>query len=89
MVQRRTFLGLVAGGTTAALAGCTGQDNSGEGSVVDETLTLTTTTSTYDTGLLDEVNSAFTDVFGAEVDAVAQGTGAALETARNGDSDIV
>ncbi len=89
MVQRRTFLGLVAGGAAATLAGCTGDDSNGEAAVTGETLTLTTTTSTYDTGLLDEVNSAFTDEFGAEVDAVAQGTGAALETARNGDSDVV
>ncbi|RKD95105.1 substrate-binding domain-containing protein [Halopiger aswanensis] len=54
-----------------------------------ETLTLTTTTSTYDTGLLDELNAPFQERYGVEVDAVAQGTGAALETARNGDSDVV
>jgi len=89
MVQRRAVLGLLAGGATTALAGCTGGDDSGEAAVIGETLTLTTTTSTYDTGLLDEVNTAFTDAFGAQVDAVAQGTGAALETARNGDSDVV
>ncbi|WP_436901377.1 substrate-binding domain-containing protein [Halovenus halobia] len=90
MVQRRTFLGLLAGGATAALAGCSlGSTARGDGAVAGETLTLTTTTSTYDTGLLDEVNAAFTDEFGAKVDAVAQGTGAALETARNGDSDVV
>ncbi len=57
--------------------------------VVGETLTLTTTTSTYDTGLLDELHPPFEDMYGVEVDAVAQGTGAALETARNGDSDVV
>lgn len=89
MVQRRTFLGLVAGGTAATLAGCTGGDANGEATVTGETLTLTTTTSTYDTGLLDEVNRAFTEEFGAEVEAVAQGTGAALKTAENGDSDVV
>ncbi len=90
MVQRREFLGLVTGGATAALAGCSlGRTASSDAAVRNETLTLTTTTSTYDTGLLGEVNSAFTQEFGAEVDAVAQGTGAALETARNGDSDVV
>ncbi|ELZ45813.1 molybdate transport protein [Halorubrum californiense DSM 19288] len=57
--------------------------------VAGETLTLTTTTSTYDTGLLDEIHSDFEEMYGVTVDAVAQGTGAALETARNGDSDIV
>jgi len=57
--------------------------------VAGETLTLTTTTSTYDTGLLDEIHAGFEEMYGVTVDAVAQGTGAALETARNGDSDIV
>ncbi|MXR51499.1 solute-binding protein [Halovenus sp. WSH3] len=89
MIQRREFLGVLAGGATLAVAGCAGDDSTGPAAVTDETLTLTTTTSTYDTGLLDEVNAAFTDEFGAAVEAVAQGTGAALETARNGDSDVV
>ncbi|MDB9234476.1 substrate-binding domain-containing protein [Halorubrum ezzemoulense] len=57
--------------------------------VAGETLTLTTTTSTYDTGLLDAIHPDFEEMYGVTVDAVAQGTGAALETARNGDSDIV
>jgi len=72
----------------------TGGDGSdgdtGEGAgVAGETLTLTTTTSTYDTGLLDEIHTDFEEMYDVTVDAVAQGTGAALETARNGDSDIV
>ncbi len=74
---------------TAALAGCTSDDEGENAEILDETLTLTTTTSTYDTGLLDEVNAAFTDRYGVEVEAVAQGTGAALETGRAGDSDVV
>jgi tungstate transport system substrate-binding protein len=49
--------------------------------VAGETLTLTTTTSTYDTGLLDEVHPDFEEMYGV--------TGAALESARNGDSDVV
>ena len=90
MIHRREFLVATVGGTTAALSGCTGTDADGEdAAILDETLTLTTTTSTYDTGLLDEVNAAFEDRYGADVEAVAQGTGAALETARAGDSDVV
>jgi tungstate transport system substrate-binding protein len=50
---------------------------------------LATTTSTYDTGLLDEVNADFEENFGIPVQAISQGTGAALETARAGDCDIV
>ena len=72
------------------LAGCA-NDTGGEADaeVLDETLSLTTTTSTYDTGLLDEVNAAFEDRYGVAVEAIAQGTGAALETGRAGDSDVV
>ena len=93
-MQRRGFLATVAGGT-AAVAGCvsSGADDSDGGNadaaILGETLTLTTTTSTYDTGLLDELNLAFEDRYGVTVNAIAQGTGAALETARNGDSDVV
>ncbi len=90
MIQRREFLAAIAGGTTAALAGCGGVDGEAESAeILEETLTLTTTTSTYDTGLLDEVNAAFEERYGVTVDAVAQGTGAALETGRAGDSDVV
>jgi len=88
-MQRREFLGASVGGA-AALAGCTGgNDDAAAAGILEETLTLTTTTSTYDTGLVDELNAAFEDRYGVTVDAVAQGTGAALETARNGDSDVV
>ena len=90
MMQRRDFLGATVGGMMTVLAGCSNDESTGgTAEIVDETLTLTTTTSTYDTGLLGEVNSAFQDRYGAEVEAVAQGTGAALETARAGDSDVV
>ncbi|MBP1921907.1 tungstate transport system substrate-binding protein [Halorubrum alkaliphilum] len=88
MIHRRRVLTAVAGGVTAALAGCLGDDDA-PAEIHDETLTVTTTTSTYDTGLLDEVNAAFEDRYGVTVRAVAQGTGAALETGRRGDSDVV
>jgi len=73
------------------MAGCSGVlgDSDAAAGVVGEVLTLTTTTSTYDTGLLDELHPPFEERYGVTVDAVAQGTGAALETARNGDSDVV
>jgi len=82
------------GGDGTGGDGSDGSDGSdgdtGEGAgVAGETLTLTTTTSTYDTGLLDEIHTDFEEMYDVTVDAVAQGTGAALETARNGDSDIV
>ena len=89
MIQRRGFLAATVCGTTAVLAGCAGDDDEDSAAILGETLTLTTTTSTYDTGLLDEVNAAFEDRYGVEVQAVAQGTGAALETGRAGDTDVV
>jgi tungstate transport system substrate-binding protein len=90
-IQRRTFLAAAGSGALVGLAGCSqmlGSDDSGAG-VTGETLTLTTTTSTYDTGLLGELNAPFEEMYGVSVDSVAQGTGQALETARNGDSDVV
>ncbi|RXK49246.1 substrate-binding domain-containing protein [Halorientalis pallida] len=90
-IQRRTFLAAAGTGAVAGLAGCSqilgGNDQTA--GVAGETLTLTTTTSTYDTGLLGELNGPFEEMYGVSVDSVAQGTGAALETARNGDSDVV
>lgn len=91
--HRREFLAALGATATIGLAGCTGGSALGGSNempgVAGETLTLTTTTSTYDTGLLDELNAPFEETYGVTVDAVAQGTGAALETARNGDSDVV
>ncbi|MCD2204826.1 substrate-binding domain-containing protein [Halobacterium sp. KA-6] len=90
-IQRRKFLATVGTAATVGLAGCSsvlGSDESGA-EVTGETLTLTTTTSTYDTGLLDALNAPFEDMYGVTVDSVAQGTGAALETARNGNSDVI
>lgn len=98
-IQRREFLTAIGGGTTVGLAGCTGLLSSGDGnengengdsaSIDGEELVLTTTTSTYDTGLLDDVNAVFEDRFGTPVQAISQGTGAALETARSGDADVI
>ena len=90
-IQRREFVGLAGCGVAAALAGCTAtEDEPGSPSALSgETLTLATTTSTYDTGLLDDLNGSFEDRYGVSVHTVAQGTGAALETGRNGDADVV
>ncbi|EMA59216.1 substrate-binding domain-containing protein [Halorubrum lipolyticum] len=93
-IHRRRFLAALGAGAVAGTAGCArlvGGGGSGDDrpAVAGETLTLTTTTSTYDTGLLDEIHTDFEEMYGVTVDAVAQGTGAALESARNGDSDVV
>ncbi len=91
-IQRRGFVAALGTGTVATVAGCSqlaGGEDETRAAVAGETLTLTTTTSTFDTGLLDAVHPDFEAMYGVSVDAVAQGTGAALESARNGDSDVV
>lgn len=55
----------------------------------DDFIILATTTSTYDSGLLDYLNPVFTEKTGIEVRVVSQGTGAALETGKRGDADVL
>ncbi len=52
-------------------------------------LVLATTTSTYDTGLLDRLNRAFEEFLGVKVKVIAVGTGASLELAKRGVVDVV
>ncbi|MFD1564028.1 substrate-binding domain-containing protein [Haloarchaeobius amylolyticus] len=88
--RRRTVLRAGTAGIAAAVAGCLGSNSTDdEGSIAGEELALATTTSTYDTGLLDEINAAFQERFGAQVAANAQGTGQAIESARNGNADVI
>ncbi len=60
-----------------------------EPGLVDDFIILATTTSTYDSGLLDFLNPIFTEETGLEVHVVSQGTGAALETGARGDADVL
>jgi tungstate transport system substrate-binding protein len=57
--------------------------------LIDDFIILATTTSTYDSGLLDFLNPIFTEQTGLEVQVVSQGTGAALETGARGDADVL
>lgn len=52
-------------------------------------LILATTTSTQDSGLLDEILPVFEAAYGIEVDVIAVGTGQALALGRNGDADVL
>ncbi len=52
-------------------------------------LRLATTTSTYDTGLLDYLLPDFEKAHGCKVDVIAVGTGQALEIGRRGDADVL
>lgn len=52
-------------------------------------LTLATTTSTYDSGLLDAILPAFEEESGVTVEVVAVGTGQALALGEQGDADVL
>lgn len=64
-------------------AGCSGRDDAAT------TLTLATTTSTRDSGLLDVLLPKFEKETGIEVKVVAVGSGQALELGRRGDADVL
>ena len=55
----------------------------------DRPVIVASTTSTQNSGLLDEILPIFTDKTGIEVRVVAVGTGQALRIARNGDADVL
>ncbi len=103
-IQRRQFLQAGAAAGLLSLAGCSGgqesqettpktttesSGDSGGGQVGDGELVLATTTSTYDTGLLDHLNPVFEESFGITVKTIPKGTGASLRTARDGDADVI
>ncbi len=55
----------------------------------DEFITVQSTTSTKNSGLLDHILPQFTAATGIQVRVVAVGTGQALKNARNGDGDVL
>ncbi len=55
----------------------------------DDSLTLATTTSTHDSGLLDILVPMFERQSGVKVKVVAVGTGQALQLGRRGDADVL
>ncbi len=59
------------------------------GSAEPQVLRLATTTSTYDSGLLDAILPDFEERFNARVEVVAVGTGQALALGEAGDADVV
>lgn len=61
----------------------------GPGDDQQEELVLATTTSTYDSGLLDVLVPAFEDETGISVKVIAVGTGQALRLGEAGDADVL
>jgi tungstate transport system substrate-binding protein len=58
-------------------------------SSAERSLILATTTSTHDSGLLDELLPAFTEATGWAVKPVAVGSGQAIEMGRRGEADVL
>ena len=53
------------------------------------TLVVATTTSLYDTGLLDAIEKAFEEKYSIDVYFISVGTGRAIKLAENGDADVI
>lgn len=86
LLKRKSFwTGLIAVLVLGlVLAGCGQKQEETGGEIM-----LATTTSTYDTGLLDYLNEAFTEKTGIEVKVTPKGTGQALELGKRGDADVL
>ncbi len=70
------------------LTACGGDKNPGPNAAPQQ-LTLATTTSAYDSGLLDYILPDFEQRYNARVDVVSVGTGQALALGQAGDADVV
>ena len=66
------------------LVGC-----GGEKSEAGDSIILSTTTSTQDSGLLDYLLPKFEEETGIEVKVIAVGTGKALQMGKEGEADIM
>jgi tungstate transport system substrate-binding protein len=71
-----------------SLTSCGGPDQAAAPSD-EKSLILATTTSTQDSGLLDELLPAFTEDSGWKVKSLAVGSGQAIELGRRGEADVL
>lgn len=82
MGKRSAALLLTAISLLSACGGLSGADQ-------PQVLRLATTTSTYDSGLLNAILPDFESEYNARVDVVAVGTGQAIALGQNGDADLI
>ena len=54
-----------------------------------ETLRISTTTSLYDTGLLESIRNQYETKFSTDLQIVSRGTGLAIKLAQDGDADMI
>ena len=89
-MKRNLILCAVFAATILLLPGQLFARGSSETSVpVKGNIILSTTTSTYDSGLLGYILPVFTEEMGWTVDVVSVGTGAALQMGRDGQADVL
>lgn len=89
------FTALIVGGVL--LSGCTTTTDTGGSPTAQPTtpagpkekLLLATTTSLYDTGLLDHLKPMFEEKYNVDLLITSQGTGKAIEIATLGDADVL
>jgi tungstate transport system substrate-binding protein len=86
MRRFRPVAGLLA--VLVTLTACGGTDQAA-GPSAEKSLILATTTSTQDSGLLDELLPAFTADTGWRVKPLAVGSGQAIELGRRGEADVL
>jgi tungstate transport system substrate-binding protein len=79
------FLGL----TSVAMAQTAPTPNTTTPATTQRFITVSSTTSTQDSGLFNHILPLFKAKTGLEVKVVSQGTGQALDTGRRGDADVV
>ena len=84
----RHLLWLLLASTTISLVGC-GADPEAATGDAERFITLGSTTSTRDSGLLDHLDPLFEADTGISVRVIAAGTGRALEMGRRGDVDVL
>ena len=65
------------------------QTNTTDDSAKNQSIILSTTTSTQDSGLLDYLLPKFTDETGIEVKVISVGTGQAIQMGKDGEADVL
>ncbi len=85
--QLLVFVPLIVIGVILALINSIGTNELGMSR--NERIVVSTTTSLYDTGLWEVIESKFEDRYGVQIDVISGGTGKALELGRRGDVDLV
>ena len=56
---------------------------------LENKIIIASTTSTYDTGLMDEINNKFSEKFNNQVQVLALGTGQAIRSAADGNAELL